>query len=145
MMRKLVVTIFAFSFAAVGCGSDNGTTTTDAYVPKTDVQLKLDVVSTSGPETQPDVSIPDVAQPDIAIADVLVVTDQAQQPVDQGTQVDQVVVTVDGQPDSYVSPVDGPKPTVDGGVDGGTAPVDGHSQVDSSPTVDGGVDGGSVG
>ena len=122
MMRKLAVTVFAaLSFAALGCGSDNGNKSPDAYVAPAEAGAKLDVSKDQamGPETQ--APGPEAGQAEEAGAgvDTAKVVDGAGS-VDQAPQVDQG------------SAVDGPKTTVDGAktVDGGLP--------DATPTVDGG-------
>ena len=109
MMRKLAVTVFALSLAALGCGSDNGTTNpgVDGATTK-DTAPAIDVAQTDTP-----IGI------DTAI-DVAVTPDAA---IDQNTAID--TAKVDGGPKVDANGVDAQ--AVDGGssidataVDGGT-------------------------
>jgi septal ring-binding cell division protein DamX len=140
MMRKLAVTVFVVSLAALGCGSDNGTPTrTDTGVTPdgskpTDVANK-DVAS--GPDTaiNPDLG-PDVAQGGSEAGtqiEVPVVTgevgrSEANPAIDAGKDLGKDGTSIDQQPTQ-----------LDGGTDAG-------SRIDSGASVDGGaVDGGAQG
>lgn len=147
MMRKLAVTVFAFSLSALGCGSDSGTKAT----PDTAVAIdagKTDVVSPdaqvadapNGPEAQ---VVLDAAKLDLPavdqaqVIDQALVTDQAQV-IDQAKAIDQAPPAIDTAKSVDTQGIDGPKPVLDGGVD--------IRVVDSGATVDSGsVDGGSAG
>jgi hypothetical protein len=110
MIRKLAVTIFALSFTALGCGSDNGTTTTDAYVPASEAGTKPDL--STGTDT------------------LQVGTEAGQPSVDVGTSpVDMAVVPMDVAQTSDVTIVP---------VDAGTG-MDAQKPVDSSAGVDSGT------
>jgi hypothetical protein len=134
MMRKLAVTVFALSLAALGCGSDSGTPAPDtgapidgAKTPNLDTAQVPDV--SWGPEVQAslDVSTPDLPQ----------TIDQAQG-LDQAQAVDQATPVIDTQKPVDTQAIDSTKPVLDGGVD--------TQRVDSGATVDSGsVDGGSAG
>jgi hypothetical protein len=138
MMRKLAVTAFALSLAALGCGSDSGTKPT----PDTGVALdgaKTDVVSQdvgqtpdvvpAGPEVQVALDGPSADVP--LVLDSPVLLDQAQV-LDQAPQI---VVDAPKQVDTQA--IDGPKPVLDGGVE--------TPRVDSGAVDSGSVDGGSAG
>jgi hypothetical protein len=117
MMRKLAVTVFALSLAALGCGSDSGNKTPDAPM---------------GPEASLDTTKVDVSTPDLPQT-----LDQAQS-LDQALGVDQAPPTVDTAKTVDTQGIDGAKPSVDGSVD--TKRADAGAAVDS-----GSVDGGSAG
>jgi hypothetical protein len=139
MMKKLAVTVFVLSLAAIGCGSDSGTpkkdSGTDAKGIDTqsiDVQVKTDLSV-----TVPDAPVGNEVQPDM--------------PAPLDMSVDQVIIKpvdtnplVDVQPGEVQKPVDVATP--DKPIN---PPIDGPKPVDVQPTeaaqpVDGGVDG-SVG
>ena len=110
MMRKLAVTIFALSLAALGCGSDSGNQNPDVGGPSAD-----------GPTAKDTAPAIDVAQPDTSIVldgaiDVTVKQDAS---VDQNTAID--TAQVDGGAKVDTNSVD-TKVGVDGGagVDTGT-------------------------
>ena len=126
MMRKLAVTVFALSLAALGCGSDSGTKTpdtgvaldtgkTDTITPATDTQIADAPIG-------PEVDVPAVDTPQVL--DVAQ-TDLPSQPLD--------TKAVD-------SPgIDGTKPVLDGGVDS-------QPKLDTNPALDAGAtDAGSHG
>jgi len=131
MMRKLAVTVFALSFAALGCGSDSGSKTPDTAVtpdggPKAEVAGPV-VDATGTPdiamgETQPPV---DTAKVETAGPDVPQVLDQA---------AGEASAPIDGVKGVDGSAIDGPKTTVDGGVD--AKGVDGGSTTVDSGSVD---------
>jgi hypothetical protein len=109
MMRKLAVTVFALSLAALGCGSDSGTKTTpdtgvgaEAGHPSVDSQIADAPI---GAETQ----VPlDTAKVDVQVVD-------APQVLDQAPAVD--VPAID-TPKAVDGPgIDSTKPVLDGGVD----------------------------
>ena len=139
MMRKLAVTVFTLSLAALGCGSDSGTPPgPDTGVPA-EAGAKTDVVVNPSLDTQ----VADApVGPEVQVAldgpklDVPVVVDS---PSDQAQVVDQAPQIVDGPKPVDTQPaIDGPKPALDGGVD--------TQRVDSGAAVDaGGVDGGAAG
>jgi hypothetical protein len=127
MMRKLAVTVFVLSLAALGCGSDDGTPAkTDTGVPSVDgpaakQDVNKDTPTTDAPAT-PDQAI-DVVTPDAPAIDVA--ASEAGQPGEVGK--------TDVKPVVDVQTIDQGKPDLDGGktpVDGG-APVDGGSAVDT--------------
>ena len=136
MMRKLAVTVFALSLAALGCGSDSGTKTPDAAVSP-DGQKPVDTtvpiadgptvadapigVEAQAPLDTAKVETPAVAVDSTPVLDVAQGADQAPSTLDTGKVDSQVIDTI--------------KPAVDSG-----APVDSGSTVDS-----GKVDGGTVG
>jgi hypothetical protein len=121
MMRKLAVTVFALSLAALGCGSDSGNKNNDVGGgPGVDGAAK----DTAGDVAQPDTSI----APDGAID----VTAKQDVSVDQNTVID--TAQVDGGPKVDATSVD-----TKVGVDGG-AGVDTGSSIDTTA-----VDGGTVG
>ena len=130
MMKKLVVTVFVVSLAALGCGSDDGTpakkdagpdTGKDA-ITKNDVAPKLDQTIQPGPEvgrdTQPDQAVQvdqgslDMGTMDVGSLDQGAIDVQA---ID-GVGADKPITPPDG------GAIDGPKQLpMDGGtVDGGT-------------------------
>jgi len=128
MMRKLAVTVFALSLAALGCGSDSGTKTDGPVTPaldggKTDTTVPVDGVADApiGAETQ------------VALDTASV---ESQQALDQAQSLDQAA-TLDTSTVVDAHAVDGIKP-VDGGVDT-------HTPVDSGAVDSGSVDGGSAG
>ena len=136
MMRKLAVTVFALSLAALGCGSDSGTKPVDTGVssevgktPDAYVAPGVDTGAADapmGPETQPSV---DAGKIDGTVADAPAI-DQA--------QVDTAPQAVDAPKGIDVQAIDSPKTPIDGGVD---AP-----QADAVKAVDGGsVDAGNGG
>jgi hypothetical protein len=124
MMRKLAVTVFAaLSFAALGCGSDSGTKSPDAYVaPGTEAGQK----DTGSKDQAQQGSEVQANGPEAGLGIEAGKVDGTVAPVDQAPPVDQVV-----------APVDGPKAPVDGTV----KPVDGGVGVDATPAV---VDGSST-
>ena len=134
MMRKLAVTVFVFSLAAMGCGSDNGTPN------KADTSVAID-----GPAVKLDVNKDVPASPDAPGTPDLAI-DQAQGAETQLPGVD-APATEAGQLGEVGKPeVKAPVDTQ--GVDQGKTNVDGGTTtVDSGTTVDGGaaVDTGSVG
>jgi hypothetical protein len=127
MMRKLAVTVFAFSLAALGCGSDSGTNPVDTGVAseagKTDVYV-APAIDTS-PADAPigaDAYIPlDTAKVDTTAVDGPNGIDQA--------QVLDTAPGVDGPKGVDAQGIDGPKVQVDGGVD--AAKVDTGNLVDA--------------
>ena len=134
MMKKLVVTVFALSLTALGCGSDDG--------GKKDAAPKMDTLP--GVEVQapipdapwgPEVQAPGVeaGQPDTKPA-----IDQA---VDQASPtdvpMDQAVPMDAGTPDTNMG-VDMSPVTVDGGA------IDAQ-ETEAGPAIDGGMDSGSAG
>lgn len=142
MMRKLAVTAFVLSLAALGCGSDNGTSPKDTGVPdganvKTDVGTNKDVAqgTEAGPEVQVDVAqgTEGGAKLDVAAAEVSLEAG--------GTVIDapkDVQVKLDGG-------VDGTQTKADSGVDSQTQTGEAGSAVDTGTAVDGGaVDGSSI-
>ena len=135
MMRKLAVTVFALSLAALGCGSDSGTKTTDSAVTPPLDGAKADTTVPS-PDIIADVPIGaevqvalDGAKIEVSAVDSPLLADQAPG-VDQAPQVLDTAKPVDTQV------IDGAKP--DAGLD--TRPVDSGSAVDS-----GSLDGGTAG
>lgn len=130
MMRKLAVTVFALSLAALGCGSDSGTKTPDTGVaaeaghPTVDSQIPD---APMGTEVQAQL---DTAMVEVSAVDVSQVVDVAQGPDLPG---------VDSQKAVDVQGVDSTKPVLDGGVDS-------HPSVDTGSALDAGsVDGSSNG
>jgi hypothetical protein len=111
MMRKLAVTVFALSLAALGCGSDSGNQNTD--VASSDGGQKDTIGALDG--AQPDTSIVDGAAIDGAAK-----LDGA---IDQNTAIDGA--QVDGGVKIDANLVD-TKPAVDGGagLDTGTSSID---------------------
>jgi hypothetical protein len=138
MMRKLAVTAFALSLAALGCGSDSGTKPT----PDTGVAIdsaKPDVVTTPTDTATPDLTIqvtPDTGTPDLAAVDAAIVPDVAQ-------TVDQAPPIVDTAKSVDVQGIDGAKPVLDGGAADTQHPD--TQRVDSGASVDAGSVDGSVG
>jgi hypothetical protein len=137
MMRKLAVTVFVLSLAALGCGSDSGTPSkADTAVSPDGSSVKPETNSDQaiGAETQsPDLAI-DLAQGSEVKAEV--------QLSEAGSTSEAGQVTEAGIKPEVNKPVD-----VQPGVDQGTPRLDGGA-VDSGAAVDGGssaVDGGSVG
>ncbi len=131
MMKKLAVTVFALSLAAIGCGSDSGTPAKkDATVDtKTIDSQSIDTVKT-----------------DTAIGPEAGAETQADKPIGPDSPVDGVVTPVDTQPTVEVQPID-VQPTVDGPkrdttppIDAIQPPVDGGPKLDVQPAVDGGAD-----
>jgi hypothetical protein len=133
MMRKLAVTVFALSLAALGCGSDSGTKTpdtgvaldtgkTDTVTPATDTQIADAPI---GPEVQLDTAKVDVPAVDTPQVLDVAQTDLPSQPLD--------TKAVD-------SPgIDSTKPVLDGGVDS-------QPKLDTNPALDAGAtDAGSHG
>lgn len=131
MMRKLAVTVFALSLAALGCGSDSGTKTPDSATASPDGGKTPDayvapVVDTgaadapAGPEVQVQLDTQKVVDTQVPDA-----------PMDQAPALD--TGSLDG-----IQGIDVSKPQLDSGVD---AP-----KADTGPAVDAGsVDGGTVG
>jgi len=137
MMRKLAVTVFALSLAALGCGSDSGTKTPDSAVSldsgKTDVVVNpadAPVTPADAPATGAEVQVPlDTQKVETQVADAPVLLDQA-------PSLD--TSPLDGPKGIDVQGIDGPKQLPDSGVD---AP-----KADAGAGVDtGSVDGGTVG
>lgn len=126
MMRKLAVTVFALSLAALGCGSDSGTNTVDTGVAAE--AGKTDTTPTPGADTSlADAPLGadalDTAKADSQAADIPVGIDQAQG-LDTAQGIDAPnVIDVQG--------IDGPKVQLD-------------SSVDSRRNDAGGIDTGSV-
>ena len=136
MMRKLAVTVFALSLAALGCGSDSGTKTTDSAVTPPLDGAKADTIVPNTDSPVADVPIGtevqvalDGAKIEVSAVDSPLLADQAPG-VDQAPQVLDTAKPVDTQV------IDGAKP--DAGLD--TRPVDSGSAVDS-----GSLDGGTAG
>jgi len=136
MMKKLAVTIFALSFAALGCGSDDGTPNKDSGpkldgLPGLEVQVNGPEVQVNGPEVQvngPEVGAPDKA-PDVNV------------PLDGTTVLDA------GAPDVPIVIIDGgiDAPVTEAGRTVDTRVVDAKA-TEAGPAVDGGaVDVGSRG
>jgi len=148
MMRKLVVTVFALSFAALGCGSDSGTPSsvdTGTTNPGIDSGAKKDT-SAADAFVTPDVTASslDTAKTD----DVATTSDDVAVSNDTNTQGDVApAVDASAQTDVILPVLDGAKPSVDSGET--QKPVDSGASVDSGKVesaVDGGVlDGGSIG
>jgi hypothetical protein len=141
MMRKLAVTVFALSLAALGCGSDSGNKTPDTGVAidgaKTDVVTpNPDIAQTPDAPMGPEASL-DTTKVDVSTPDLPQTLDQAQS-LDQALGVDQAPPTVDTAKTVDTQGIDGAKPSVDGSVD--TKRADAGAAVDS-----GSVDGGSAG
>jgi hypothetical protein len=134
MMRKLAVTVFALSLAALGCGSDSGNKTN----PDTGVGAEAGKNDTviPGPETQADAPIGPEVPLDTAKVDVPA--------VDTPQALDAPQTDLPSQPLDTAKPVDGPgidsvKPVVDGGVDS-------QPSVDTGSALDAGaMDTGSKG
>jgi hypothetical protein len=121
MMRKLAVTVFALSLAALGCGSDSGTQNPDVGGGTDSSTLK-----DTAPVT--DVALPDTSiGTDTATVDVAVKLDAA---VDQNTAIDGA--KLDGGVKLDANGVD--SQVVDGGVR-----LDTGSSIDTTPGVDGGT------
>jgi hypothetical protein len=122
MMKKLAVTVFVVSLAAIGCGSDDGTPAkTDAANP--DVMTKAD-----GPAAKLDVNVQtDTPMKQDVAPDMADKVDQ--QSVDQGQEMDGGAV--DG------GAVDGG--TIDGGDEDAPIGIDGGA-VDVQPVDTGSVD-----
>ena len=134
MMKKLAVTVFAFSLAALGCGSDDG--------GKKDAAPKLDT-QPPGAEVQ-------------VIPDAPVKLDTQQPGIETG-QPDKPVSPLEVNPPDVPAPIDvaidqpalidGPTPKLDGGsdapaIDGGAIDT---SKTEAATAVDSGVDGGRTG
>jgi hypothetical protein len=131
MMKKLVVTVFVVSLAALGCGSDDGTPAKKDAGPdmgkdaitKNDVAPKLDQTIQPGPEvgrdTQPDQAVQvDQGSLDMGTMDV--------GSLDQGTMD---VQAIDGAgADKPITPPDG------GAMDGQPKPMDGGMTMDGGTT-----------
>jgi hypothetical protein len=122
MMKKLAVTVFALSLAAIGCGSDSGG--------------KPDAGKTDGPpgaevQVVPDAPVqPDVVQPAVE-------TGQPDKPAVEVNAPD--APAIDQSMD--MPAVDGTSPVIDGGID---APAIDGGAVDTAKTEAGtGVDGGT--
>ena len=138
MMRKLAVTVFALSLAALGCGSDSGTKTPDSAAVgldggKTDTTVAPIDTSAADVAMGEVQSQMDTAKPDSTVSETGAF-DQAQgldsPPVIDGAKGTEVQGEVQG--------IDGSKPVIDGGVD---AP-----QSDAATAVDAGsVDAGTLG
>ena len=136
MMRKLAVTVFALSLAALGCGSDSGTKTPDSAVtpdggktPDAYVAQGVDApapdTTSMGAEVQIDTQKGGETQQ--VVADV---------PVDQAPLQTLDTAPVDGLKGVDAEGVDGSKQLLDSGAD---AP-----KVDAAVDT-GNVDGGTVG
>jgi len=135
MMRKLAVTVFALSLAALGCGSDSGTKPVDTGVASE--AGKTDTTPTPGIDTSladapmgPDLSVAlDTAKVDSTAVDVTTGMDQA--------QVLDTAQVIDGPKGVDAQGIDGPKVQLDGGVD---------LRVDAGKALDSGsVDAGTAG
>jgi hypothetical protein len=135
MMKKLAVTVFVLSLAAVGCGSDGTTPKKDGGTDaKTDVATQPDTnqpdkamgteVQVSGPEVQADKPIPvDVTTPDT-------------------TPKVEVQTTEAGGIDGSGTGIDGAGNDAPVMIDGGTVDV---QPTEAAPAVDGGAIDGSRG
>jgi hypothetical protein len=130
MMRKLAVTVFVLSVAALGCGSDSGKETPDTGVAA-EVGGQKDMgqdqaTMTPDAETTVDMGTASEANPSV-----------------DGAMVDGSVVVDGGVADAPAA--DGPATHVDGGsVDGGAgdmAPaVDGGAKLDTAASEAGSID-----
>jgi hypothetical protein len=135
MMRKLAVTVFALSLAALGCGSDSGTKPVDTGV-SSEVGKTPDAYVAPGVDTGaadapmgPEVAL-DAGKIDATVADAPA--------VDQAQGIDTAPQAIDAPKGIDVQAIDSPKTPLDGGVD---AP-----QADAVKAVDGGsVDAGNGG
>jgi hypothetical protein len=125
MMRKLVVAVFVFSFAALGCGSDEGSPAkNDTGVPpdgpKADAAMGPDTtLPTPDAPVVPDAPVAPEAGPEAQQADLPPAIDvtpagEAGQTTEAGTQTDLPPVQVDG------GATDGTPQQLDGGIDGDT-------------------------
>jgi hypothetical protein len=126
MMRKLAVTVFVLSLAAVGCGSDSGTPSkSDTSVQPDGAKAEVAVV----PDAPANQDSADVA-----------VGPETTPPVDTA-QSEANTVLDGGKADTQVVDV---TPTVDGGAD--SKGIDSGTTLDTGTPVDGGaVDTGSAG
>jgi len=124
MMRKLAVTVFALSLAALGCGSDSGTKPS----PDTGVGGETGKADTVSPSDKEVVDAPagNEVQLDTAKADVSALDAPA---VDAPPSVDLPAVDTSKSVDTPA--VDGAKPVVDGGVDSAPA-VDTGAALDTA-------------
>jgi len=138
MMKKLAVTVFALSFTALGCGSDDGGKKDAApkldTLPGAEVQVDTPIQPDgplSGPEVQADKPIgPEVQAVEVQAVEVQRVEVQA---VEAGIDT----ARVEAQP-----PVDGGTPDAPIGIDGGKLDA---PPAEAAKPIDGGVDGGSAG
>lgn len=122
MMRKLAVTVFVFSLAALGCGSDDGTPA------KTDATAPLD-----GAKLDVNKDVPQGAEVQVPLDSAI---DQAQ---GAETQTVDAQASEAGQTEAGTVKPD-TKPAVDTqSVDQGTGSHDGGVTVDSGSAVDGGA------
>jgi len=146
MMKKLVVTLFALSLTALGCGSDDGGKKDAAIAkdgpPGAEIQPPPDVpiqpeVTPPGPEVQVDKPI----GPEVQAVEVQAVEVQAVEV--QKVEVQAVEVGIDGKPIDVQPKVDGGTPDVPVRIDGGKA--DTQQPTEAGKAIDGGVDGGSAG
>jgi hypothetical protein len=130
MMRKLAVTVFVLSLAAMGCGSDDGTpakadTAVSADGSSVKLDVNKDVPNTPDSPATPDLAIDQAPTPDGPAIDVKPSVDV--QAGEAGGKQD-VKPTVDVQTvDQGKTELDGGKTPVDGGV-----PVDGGSAIDTA-------------
>ena len=138
MMRKLAVTVFVVSLAALGCGSDSGSPTkTDTGVTPADGAKPADVANkdVAGLDTAiggPDVSI-DVAQGEETgpKLDVAVVTEGGALETNPQLDLGKDTSKLDSQG------IDSVPSTVDGGAD--TKTSEAGTAVDTGTSVDGGT------
>jgi len=135
-MRKLAVTLFALSLAALGCGSDSGTKTPDSAVSP-DGGKTPDAYVAPGVDAGP---TPDTsstgAEVQVQVDTQKVETQVADAPVDQAQIPD--TAPLDGLKGIDVQGIDGTKPVLDGGADAPKIDADAAADADS-------VDGGTVG
>jgi hypothetical protein len=143
MMRKLAVTVFVLSFAALGCGSDEGSPAkNDTGVPpdgpKADVAMGPDTtLPTPDAPVVPDAPMapeagPETQQADLPPAIDMVPAGEAGQTTEAGMQTDLPPVQVDS------GSQDGTSQQLDAGVDGGEDVEPGEVAVPmDSGTIDG--------
>ena len=136
MMRKLAVTVFALSLAALGCGSDSGTKPVDTGVAAEAGKTDTGVTPVADAPATPDVFVGGEVQAPLDTQKVEAPVPDAPVLLDQALPLD--TAPLDGPKGPDLQGIDGPKPLLDSGAD---AP-----KADAGPAVDAGsVDGGTVG
>ena len=137
MMKKLVVTVFALSLTALGCGSDDGGKKDAARPdgpPGAEVQTDTPI-QPDGPLTGPEVQADKPIGPEVQAVEVQRVEVQA-------VEVQAVEVGIDTARVEAQRPVDGGTPDAPIGIDGGKLDA---PPAEAAKPIDGGVDVGSAG
>jgi len=139
MMRKLAVTVFALSLAALGCGSDSGTKPVDTGVSLDGVKTTDAYVAPSVEAGAADASVNAEVQGSLDAGKVDAPATDVPSGIDQAQGLDSAQV-IDGPKGIDAQGIDSPKTVVDGGA------ADAPQAPDAVKAVDtGSVDAGTVG